>query len=62
MSDPKRMLSDPELGDLLRADLDASAKRSIDYDVEIGLVRHVVLVAVGPPTPAVQPQPLSYPS
>jgi len=47
MSDPKRMLSDPELGELLRADLDASAKHSISYDVDKGLARHVALVAGG---------------
>ena len=47
MSDPKRMLSDPELGDLLRADLDVSAKHSIDYDVDKGLARHVALIAGG---------------
>lgn len=47
MSDPKRMLSDPELGDLLRADLDVSAKHSIEYDVDKGLARHVALIAGG---------------
>jgi hypothetical protein len=47
MSDPKRMLTDPELGELLRADLDASAKRTFDYDVETGVARHLALIAGG---------------
>lgn len=41
------MRSDPDLGALLRADLDASAAHGagVDYDVDKGLARHLALVA-----------------
>ena len=39
------MRSDPDLGKLLRADLDASAKHTTGYDVEKGVARHLALVA-----------------
>jgi hypothetical protein len=44
MRDPKRMRTDPELGGLLRIDLDVSAKRPFDYDVERGFARHLALI------------------
>lgn len=48
MTEPKRLLDDPEMGALLRNDLEAARRAAgVDYDIERGLDRHMALVGAG---------------
>lgn len=47
MTEPKRLLDDPEIGALLRRDLETAKQASSSYDVERGVDRHMALVSAG---------------
>jgi hypothetical protein len=48
VTEPRRLLDDPEIGVLLRGDLEAARKApGVSYDVERGVQRHMMLASAG---------------
>ena len=53
MSDePRRLLDDPEISELLRGDLEAARNADVGYDAGAGLARLQAAIALPPPAPA----------